>query len=321
MCYKNRPVIYLITNHINGKIYIGKTVRTATTRFRIHRNGSAKGRNKLSCAMRKYGIENFSIQTIFEILNYEKLTKKEVTDILNWAEIALIAEYRSYEDPDIGYNMTPGGDGGRNEASMIASSKKRKCKTYDEIYGPELAADIIARAKSRPGPNPGKPMAEKTKKKLSRTLKHRHAIDQVFHERVAKKNKEIAKSGEEHHMFGKTHTEEARKKISKSRVGKTYEEIFGEEEAAKQRTWRKEKYKGSGNPFYKKMNLKPILEALVENPKITMGDLGKQFNISRPTLTLRIKEVFSIDNYQHFRYSMTDEEFIELLKEKINAMA
>ena len=48
---------------------------------------------------------------------------------------------------------------------------------------------------------------------------------------------------EDHPMFGKTHTDEAKEKISMARTGKSYEEIFGEEEAKIQRQKRRDKIK------------------------------------------------------------------------------
>lgn len=91
--------IYKITNNINDKVYIGKTIRDIQERFSEHCRDSKKDRYKnrpLYRAMNKYGIENFSIELIEETDNPEE------------REIYWIKKYNSYSN---GYNATIGGDG------------------------------------------------------------------------------------------------------------------------------------------------------------------------------------------------------------------
>ena len=93
--------VYKITNTINNKLYIGKTVNTIEKRFNQHKNESKTERAKnrpLYRAINKYGIENFEIE-IIEECNY---------DILNEREIYWINYYDTYNN---GYNATLGGDG------------------------------------------------------------------------------------------------------------------------------------------------------------------------------------------------------------------
>ena len=54
--------IYKITNLIDGKFYIGKTVKTLEERFRRHL--IRKSSPKLTNAIRKYGKQNFIIEMI-----------------------------------------------------------------------------------------------------------------------------------------------------------------------------------------------------------------------------------------------------------------
>ena len=91
--------IYQITNLINGKIYIGKTERSVSERWREHIKDSQKEENKhrpLYRAFNKYGLENFSIEIIEETLTPEE------------REIFWIEQKRSFKN---GYNATIGGDG------------------------------------------------------------------------------------------------------------------------------------------------------------------------------------------------------------------
>lgn len=93
--------IYLITNIINNKKYIGQSV-DINKRFREHiyssLNANAKDANSpLHQAIRKYGKENFCL-TILEECNREDLNEKECF----W-----IQYHDSYHK---GYNATLGGD-------------------------------------------------------------------------------------------------------------------------------------------------------------------------------------------------------------------
>ena len=61
-------IVYKITNLINGKVYIGQTVRSLEERYRGHIQRANKGyMGKLYPAMRKYGIDNFKPEVIEEI--------------------------------------------------------------------------------------------------------------------------------------------------------------------------------------------------------------------------------------------------------------
>ena len=91
--------IYLITNTINNKVYVGKTESSIQHRFQEHICDSKKDRCKnrpLYRAMNKYGIDNFTIRLL------------EETDSPERREEYWIAYYNSYH---YGYNATRGGDG------------------------------------------------------------------------------------------------------------------------------------------------------------------------------------------------------------------
>ena len=92
--------IYLISNDINNNVYVGKTVATISERYSKH---ISEAFTKLSDyaihrAMRKYGIEHFTIKEI-EKCSYQNLSDREIY----W-----ISYYDSYNN---GYNETLGGEG------------------------------------------------------------------------------------------------------------------------------------------------------------------------------------------------------------------
>ena len=95
------PYIYKVTNKINGKIYIGKTVFSVSKRWREHCKEYTKERNNkrpVYSAMAKYGVDNFCVEQIDECTE----------DILSDRERYWIEYYGSFKN---GYNATSGGDG------------------------------------------------------------------------------------------------------------------------------------------------------------------------------------------------------------------
>lgn len=98
--------IYKITNVINGKVYIGKTSRSISQRFKEHIEFAKLGYDNMLIyrAIRKYGEDNFSIELIEDQINNKEIDNRE----RYW-----INYYHSYiHSKDCnGYNMTLGGDG------------------------------------------------------------------------------------------------------------------------------------------------------------------------------------------------------------------
>lgn len=91
--------IYCITNQINGKQYIGKTISPIEKRFQEHKNERFRSPDRpLYRAMNKYGVENFTIETLEEC-DYKMLSERETY----W-----ISQKDTYYN---GYNATFGGDG------------------------------------------------------------------------------------------------------------------------------------------------------------------------------------------------------------------
>lgn len=92
---KRYGVVYLITNIVNNKKYVGITTRSIDSRFEEH----CKADSLIGKAIRKYGKDNFTIEIIAETTSKEDTVEKEIYYISN---------YNSFEN---GYNLTIGGDG------------------------------------------------------------------------------------------------------------------------------------------------------------------------------------------------------------------
>jgi predicted DNA-binding protein YlxM (UPF0122 family) len=93
-------IVYLVTNKINGKKYVGITKKTLEQRKsqHIYVAKTEKGA-KFQHALRKYGEDGFSWEVIDKASTYEELLEKE---------IYYIEKYDSFRN---GYNSTLGGEG------------------------------------------------------------------------------------------------------------------------------------------------------------------------------------------------------------------
>ena len=118
-------LVYMITNKINQKVYIGQTCKSLEERWKGHLSAVKSGWNThLYNAMRKYGPDNFEIHPIAEVYDQNTL------DLL---EDFFIHHYDSMKN---GYNMM---GGGRNNPMDYEKSKK----AHDEkMRTPEVRSKI-----------------------------------------------------------------------------------------------------------------------------------------------------------------------------------
>jgi group I intron endonuclease len=102
--------IYKITNIINKKVYIGFTSKSIDNRFNTHIDRITNPKTALNYAMVKYGVNNFTIEAI-----YQSLDKQHTKNVM---ESHFITEYQSHVDNGQGYNMSYGGDGVINPCQL-----------------------------------------------------------------------------------------------------------------------------------------------------------------------------------------------------------
>lgn len=100
--------IYKFTNKTNGHCYVGQT-NNLQKRYNGHKSESFNPKVSgywlpLHCAIRKYGIDNFTYEVIEEIADGES------QDFINERERYFIQYYHSLKEEN-GYNVTLGGDG------------------------------------------------------------------------------------------------------------------------------------------------------------------------------------------------------------------
>lgn len=131
-------LIYLITNTINGKQYVGQTTRTLEDRISWHHNSMVSGQSTyLYNAMRKYGWDNFR----FEILATAD-TKAELDKL----EKYYISKFDTYKS---GYNMTLGGDSNPMDSPIVADKHHRRMQS--EETRSKISKSMIESIKARGG--------------------------------------------------------------------------------------------------------------------------------------------------------------------------
>ena len=151
--------IYIITNNVNGKIYIGKH---STDNLNDGYMGSGKLIKK---SIQKYGLENFT---------KEYLAFCDNEETLNYLERFYIRKYKAKE---LGYNLTDGGEG---TLGIILSEESRKRKSLAKIgnkYG--VGHKLTDEHKEKLSKIfKGKHLSEEHKYKLSIAHKGKHLSDE-----------------------------------------------------------------------------------------------------------------------------------------------
>ena len=97
--------VYKIINDVNDKVYVGRTTRNIHSRWLEHIKSANSGDMRhIYCAMRKYGVEHFSIQLIETCDTLDEMIRKEAY----WCK-----QLNAYFN---GYNMTEAGEQNPMEA-------------------------------------------------------------------------------------------------------------------------------------------------------------------------------------------------------------
>lgn len=151
--------LYIITNNINKKSYIGQT-KNFKARIRQHINGK---KCLISRAINKYGKNNFTFKILAIVEDH----------IIDETEIKAIKSYNTMT-PN-GYNVETGGNACKklNEETKLKLSQLAKGRP-SKNKGKRLNLSEEQRQQMRDR-NTGKKATDETKKKISYTLKERYA--------------------------------------------------------------------------------------------------------------------------------------------------
>lgn len=170
-------IIYKATNKINGKVYIGQTIRTLEQRKWQHLDAAKNGcKTHFYNAIRKYGEENF----VFEIIDEASSIQE-----LNELERYYIDKFDTIKN---GYNMVDGGD---NNVMFLDDVKQ---KHLESMRSEETRKKISATLKNYRKEHP---WTEEQKRKFAEskygnknfaghhlTPEHREAINKKLRKKV-----------------------------------------------------------------------------------------------------------------------------------------
>lgn len=276
-----RYVIYIIKNQINGKVYIGKTSKSIEERWKKHlKNADLKINRRLYDSINKYGKDKFIISEI---------DSTEDINLIDEMESWYIYLFRS-KNPEYGYNMTYGGDGGNTLSGYSEEDKKimyskqleKRQKTLMEKYGVKSPSQIPGVIEKIRESNKGRVTKEESKKKISNTIKEKIKDGSFI------PNTEGIKKGQ---AIGFKHTDESKEKMSSYRKGKKYEDIYGPELTEKIKNKKKIQMSGEKNPLYVNIEKDELIRKIKELPYLK--DVASYFSTSSQTIINKCKKYFN----------------------------
>lgn len=184
--------IYNATNKINGKGYVGQTIRPIKERLKEHETGKSKSCRAFHGAIKKHGWKNLEIDC-YECPD-EELNKHE-----KW-----MVNLMGTLSPD-GYNLKEGG-GNRGKASEETKQRCRESQLGKKHSDEHRQKNREARLGEKNHFN-GKTHTKETKQKIGKA-------------NGGENNPNYGKTGEKHQFYGKKHTNETKTKQRKAKLGK-----------------------------------------------------------------------------------------------------
>ena len=128
-------IVYLITNKINNKRYVGITIRSIQERFLQHSTPNTKNKSAINDAIKKYGKENFDVVQLDTACSLEELKQKEIY----WIE-----KLGTFQCE---YNLTKGGDGMLGYKFKDSSKEKIKKSCIERMKNENVRKHLSEKTK------------------------------------------------------------------------------------------------------------------------------------------------------------------------------
>jgi group I intron endonuclease len=128
--------LYLVTNRVNGKRYVGQTTGTIQGRWKCHLSKAlvCNSQYPIHAAIRKYGEEAFTVEPLY----FGAIRTKAELDA---AEVRAIATLETTTEGH-GYNATFGGDGSLTAASRKKISDAIKAQWADPVKRQQMLVGL-----------------------------------------------------------------------------------------------------------------------------------------------------------------------------------
>lgn len=156
----------------------------------------------------------------------------------------------------------------------------------------------------------------RNKKFCSIKCKALHQTGKKFSDEI---NKKKGRSGKENGFYGKTHTKKQKKIWREQLIGKSYEELYGNDKAQEMRLNLSEKLSGKNNPFYEKHHTNESRKLMSDKKAKLIADGFLCINNSRNSykgfhFSTKNNEKFYYDSaFEKFRMEQLDEDDSVLL--------
>ena len=229
--YRNRSGIYLIHNNVNGKQYVGSGMDLAKRLATYYFPSRLADNRYISNSILKYGHDNFSVVILHVLDNIDIITKKDI--------ISKEQKYIDLYKPVLNLNPIAG-------SSMGFKHSEESKRLISEF-------------------RIGKPLSEKTKKRLSTLF-----------------------SGELNPFWSKSHTPATLEKMSKSKVG-ALNPMFNKEKSKEFIAHMYKDKTGENNPMFGKVKSEETLAKI--RKKIYVYDSNKQFIKCYDSIGLAVKDL------------------------------
>lgn len=221
---KDRPYgcIYLITNKVNQKVYVGKSVKPSS-RIEKYNRLACEDQPRLFNALKKWGLGNFYFEVIDEVADNIQL---------DFLEIVFIDKNNS-RDYKRGYNIQGGGGGGlHSEESKrkIGEANKRrvwkdesKRKASESKKGHKYRVGIKTSDEAKANISNAMKNSEKAKESLKKVQESNNGLKWTSEQ---KEKLSLTLVGNQRSL-GYKHTEETKAKMSASHQNMTEEQRKG----------------------------------------------------------------------------------------------
>lgn len=188
-------IIYVATNLLNNKRYVGQTTGSLNRRISSHLSNTSSD-NYFHSSLKEYGYENFKWEIVDAVENKNQLDVSEQYYI----------NFYDTTNNDKGYNSTTGGI---NFIHVEETLKKIREKTIGKIISDETRKKI---SEANLGKHSG-PKSELTKMKISAANKGKKRSDETK-EKMSKSH-----TGDKNYNYGKHLSEKTKDKLRKKLSG------------------------------------------------------------------------------------------------------
>ena len=268
-CSETKYVVYLITNTVSNKFYIGQTRRELRKRWAdyvINLMKPIKIKKRTGCNIhlrrsvqkqyKKQGNANFLTFSVLEIIDQENIFNNEQKqNLLNEREIHWIHYYRSEYGNQNVYNIKDGGQVPKSDFSIDPEKTRLRLSIARKKFlasesGKLLISELSKKLKGRKSPLKGKILSKEHREKIK-----------------------LATQGINNPNYGKKHSEETKRKI-----GEKNKQI-----SEKTRKERSEALKGK-TPFNKNKKWNEIYDSkTIERMKLAVIESNKNRITSEET--------------------------------------